>query len=114
MFIRKLADLSSLEVHFRFVFESIKFNSITTGVMPFLNYFSFCLVGWARKLDLKRPRVRSPCPAHFFHGDLVMKKILRPFSLFRCFKKSSFQLLALECALSTGKLPRRLAKERCG
>ena len=30
------------------------------------------------------------------------------------FKKSSCQLLAKECALSTGKLPRRLAQEQCG
>ena len=50
----------------------------------------------------------------FFHGDLVMKKHLRPFSLFRWFKNSSCQLLAKECALSTGKLPRRLAQEQCG
>ena len=31
-----------------------------------------------------------------------MKTFLRPFSLFRWFKKSSCQLLAKECALSTG------------
>ena len=37
-----------------------------------------------------------------------------PFSLFHWFKKSSFQLLTKECALSTGKLPRRLAQEQCG
>ena len=30
------------------------------------------------------------------------------------FKKSSCQLLVKECALSTGKLPRRLAQEQCG
>ena len=42
-----------------------------------------------------------------------MKKFLRPFSVFRWFKKSSCQLLAKECALSTGKLPRRLAQEQC-
>ena len=36
------------------------------------------------------------------------------FSLFRWFKKSSCQLLAKECALSTGKLPRKLAQEQCG
>ena len=30
------------------------------------------------------------------------------------FKKSSCQLLAKECALSTGKLHRRLALEQCG
>ena len=29
-------------------------------------------------------------------------------------KKSSCKLLAKECALSTGKLPRRLAQEQCG
>ena len=37
---------------------------------------------------------------------------LRPVG--RWFKKSSCQLLAKECALSTGKLPRRLAQEQCG
>ena len=46
----------------------------------------------------------------FFRGDLVMKKILRPFSPFRCFKKGSCQLLAKEYA-STCKLSRRLAQE---
>ena len=50
----------------------------------------------------------------FFHGDLVMKKFLRLFSLIRWFKKGSCQLLAKECTLSTGKLPRRLAQEQCG
>ena len=54
-----------------------------------------------------------PTSGTFFRGDLVMKKILRPFSLFRWFKKSSCQLVAKECALSTGKLPRRLAQEQC-
>ena len=49
----------------------------------------------------------------FFCGDLVMKTLLRPFSLFRWFKKSSCQLLAKECAQSTGKLPRRLTQEQC-
>ena len=47
----------------------------------------------------------------FFRGNLVMKIFLRPFSLFRRFKKSSCQLLAKECALSTGKLPRRLPRK---
>ena len=42
-----------------------------------------------------------------------MKTFLRSFSLFRSFKKSSCQLLAKECALSTDKLPRRLAQEQC-
>ena len=35
-------------------------------------------------------------------------------ALFRWFKKSSCQLLAKESALSTGKLPRKLAQEQCG
>ena len=52
-----------------------------------------------------------PTSGTFFHGDVVMKKFLRPFSLIRCFKKSSCQLLAKECALNTGKLPKRLAQE---
>ena len=55
-----------------------------------------------------------PMSNTFFHGDLAMKKLLWPFSLFRWFKKSSCHLLAKECALSTGKLPRRLAQEQCG
>ena len=55
-----------------------------------------------------------PTSGTFFCGDLVMKIFLRPFSLFHWFKKSSCQLLAKECALSTGKLPRRLAQEQCG
>ena len=55
-----------------------------------------------------------PISGTFFRGDLVMKTFLRPFSLFRWFKKSSCQLLAKECALSTGKMPRRLAQEQCG
>ena len=54
-----------------------------------------------------------PTSGTFFPGDLVMKKFLRPFSLFHWFKKSSCQLLAKECAVSTGKLPRRLAQEQC-
>ena len=55
-----------------------------------------------------------PTSGTFFRGDLVMKTFLRPFSLFLWFKKSSCQLLAKECALSTGKLSRRLAQEQCG
>ena len=42
---------------------------------------------------------------------MVMKKILRPFSLSRWFRKSSCQLLVKECELNTGKLPRRLVQE---
>ena len=37
-----------------------------------------------------------------------------PFFPFRWFKKGGCQLLAKECALSTGKLPRRLAQKQCG
>ena len=47
-----------------------------------------------------------PTSGTFFRGDLVMKTFLRPLSLFRWFKKGSYQLLAKECAPSTGKLPR--------
>ena len=58
----------------------------------------------------------SSIPAYgtFFRGDLVMKQFLWPFSLFCWFKKNSCQLLAKECALSIGKLPRRLVQEQCG
>ena len=44
----------------------------------------------------------------------LMQTFLWPFSLFCWFKKSSCQLMAKECALSTGKLPRRFAQEQCG
>ena len=39
-----------------------------------------------------------------FHEDLVMKIFLRPFFLFRLFKKSICQLMAKRCALNTGNL----------
>ena len=55
-----------------------------------------------------------PTSGKFFRGDSVMKTFIGPFSLFRYFKKSSCQLLAKECALSTGKLPTRLFQEQCG
>ena len=63
---------------------------------------------------LDRKRVRLQASGTFFRRDFVMKKFLWPFSLFRWFKKSSCQLLAKECAQSTGKLPKRLAQEPCG
>ena len=47
----------------------------------------------------------------FFRWDSVKKMFLRPFSPFRWFKKGSCQLMAKEWALSTGKLPWRLAQE---
>ena len=51
-------------------------------------------------------------PGTFFLGDLVMKKIYdySLHSLPSLFKKGSCRLLAKEYALSTGKLPRRLAQ----
>ena len=68
----------------------------------------------ASSLGIQAAPSSIPTSGTFFHGDLVMKTFLRPFSLFCWFKKSSCQLLAKECALSTGKLPRRLAQEQCG
>ena len=68
----------------------------------------------ASPLGMQAALSSIPTSGTFFRGDLVMKTLLRPFSLFRWFKKSSCQLLAKECALSTGKLPRRLAQEQCG
>ena len=60
--------------------------------------------------------VRSSRPAKHTFVDLAMKTFPRPFSPFRWFKKGSCQLLTKECALSSGKLPRRLAnsKQQCG
>ena len=68
----------------------------------------------ASSLGMQAAPSSIPTSGTFFRGDLVMKTFLRPFSLFRWFKKSICQLLAKECALSTGKLPRRLAQEQCG
>ena len=61
----------------------------------------------ACSLGMQAASSSIPTSGTFFRGDLVMKTFLRSFSLFRWFKKSSCQLLAKECALSTGKLPRR-------
>ena len=66
----------------------------------------------ASSLGMQAAPSSIPTSGTFFCGDLVMKTFLRPFSLFRWFKKR--QLLVKECALSTGKLPRRLAQEQCG
>ena len=68
-------------------------------------------VGCAYRLVSKRSRVRSSLSAHSFVIVWSWKKIIRPFSPFRLFKKGSCQLLAKECALNTGKLPRRFAQE---
>ena len=68
----------------------------------------------ARPLGMQAASSSFPTSGTFFRGDLVMKNFLRPFSFFRWFKKSSCRLLAKECALSTSKLPRRLAQEQCG
>ena len=81
-----------------------------TRVMPLCN-----LAGRSSSIRSMQVAPHSiPTSGTFFHGDLVMKTFLRLFSLFRWFKKSSCQLLAEECALSTGKLSRRLAQEQCG
>ena len=53
------------------------------------------------------PHVRKHSFVEFGH-EIISTVILFPF---RWFKKGSCQLLAKECALSTGKLPRRLAQE---
>ena len=47
---------------------------------------------------------------------LIMKSFLRSFSPFRWLKKGSCQLLAKECALSTGQPLSRFksAQEKCG
>ena len=68
-------------------------------------------VGCAYRLVSRLSRVRSSRPAHSFVEIRSWKKILQPFSPFRCFKKGSCQLLAKECTRSTGKLSRRLAQE---
>ena len=88
--------------------------------MTFLGLYFFHshepgVVAWseASSLGMQAAPNSIPTSGTFFRGDLVMKTFLWPFSLFRWFKKSSCQLLAKKCALSTGKLPRRLAQEQC-
>ena len=73
-------------------------------------------VAWseASSLGMQADPSSIPTSGTFFRGDLVMKTFLRLFSLFRWFKKSSCQLVAKECALSTGKLSRRPAQGQCG
>ena len=68
----------------------------------------------ASSLGMQVAQSSIPTSSTFFRLDLVMKIFLRPFSLFCWFKTSSCQLLGKECALSTGKLPRRLAQKQCG
>ena len=76
--------------------------------------------GAVARLDARPPGMRTVAGSiltsdkTYFRWDLVMKKILRPFSPFRWFKKGSCKLLAKEWALSTGKLPRKIAQEHCG
>ena len=53
-------------------------------------------------LDMQTAQSLIPTSSTFFHGDLTIKKFLRPFPLVRWFKKCSCQLLVKECALSTG------------
>ena len=73
-------------------------------------------ISWseARPLGMHVALSSIPMSGTFFRGDFVMKTFLWPFSLFSWFMKSSCQLLATECALSTGKLLSRLAQEQCG
>ena len=72
------------------------------------------LIGSVSTWHASGPPVRS-LSGTFIRGGLVMKKkkttAILPLPLM---KKSSCQLLAKEYALSTGKLHRRLAKEKCG
>ena len=52
----------------------------------------------------------SAIPTSGTCGDLFMNRFLQQFSLFHRIKKSSCQLLAKECALSTGKCLEGLPK----
>ena len=93
-------------------------NYLQNSIWMLVNYYSVepgvVTRSEACPLGMQVAPIWIPTSGTFFRGDLVMKKFLRPFSVFRWFKKSSCQLLAKECALSAGKLPRRLAQERCG
>ena len=71
------------------------------------------LYNWC-PLSMQAAPSSIPTSGIFFHGNLVMKKKTTAILPLPQFKKSSGQLLAKECALSTGKLPRRLAQEQCG
>ena len=101
-------------VHLKFCFEHC-----CSSLLVYSIIFPICRSGAVARSEacsfgMQAAPSSIPTPGIFFRGDLVMKEFLRPFSFLRWYKKSSCQLLAKECALSTGKLPRRLAQEQCG
>ena len=69
-----------------------------------------CASAWYADGRWFNPHVR---PQNILSLRFSHEKILRPFSPFCWVKKGSCQFLAKEWALSTGKLPRRLAQEQC-
>ena len=56
----------------------------------------------------------SPGPATFFHLDLVMKKITTTILTLPLIQQGQWSVTGKSWALSTGKLPRRLAQNQCG
>ena len=74
------------------------------------------MAAWAEAcpLGMQAAPEFDPHVRHILSWRFGHENIIRPFTIFRWFKMSSCQLLAKECALSTGKLPRRLAQEQCG
>ena len=83
-----------------------------------LSYFKISVPGVDAQSDARPPGLRPVVDSILKSGthsweEIGHEKFLRPLSPFRWFKKDSCQLLAKEYALSTGKLPRRLAREQC-
>ena len=52
----------------------------------------------------------SPTSGTFFRGDLVMKKFLQPFYPLPLIQEEQLSVIGERMSLSTGKLPRRLAR----
>ena len=74
-------------------------------LMPRLKSDLPCPVAWLVAVSLgmqATPRL-TPTSGTFFHENLVLKMLLRPFFLPCSFKKSGCQLMVKECTQSTGK-----------
>ena len=82
--------------------------------------FTFQRLGAVARSDTRPPGVRTVAGSILTSGKNSFveiwswKKLLRPFSPYRWFKKGSCQLLAKESALNADKLPTRVAQEQSG
>ena len=116
---------SVLGVKYKFIkwdFARAQRNVLNYNTSSIGNHLRSTSMHRARLLDrkrvnlvYKRPRVQSPCPAHSFVETWSWKHFYGHSPSSADSRRAvNCQLLAKECALSTGKLPRMLALEECG